>query len=188
MTTVSLIGESRLYASSFFNWGGDRITEKIITSFNINENDAEKYKITYGIDNREMNFNAPVCRSSDGDGNEIKHYTSELNDIIKNELAIFVKDLNASINEMLKNYSQSNQNLKGLPMILIGGGAKLNGLVDFLAPKVQSETVTVVMPRNLGARNATYTNCLGLILASKASQTTYDETQPRVGQVTREEK
>ena len=185
MTTVSLVGEKWLYGSTFFNWGGDRITEKIITAFNINENDAEKYKITYGIDNREMNFNAPVCRSSDGEGNEIKHYTSELNEIIKNELSSFVKDLNASIDVLLKDYDKTTKNL---PMLLIGGGAKLNGLVEFLAPKVQSETVTVVMPRSLGARDATYTNCLGLILASKTSQASYDENQPRVGQVTREEK
>ena len=150
-----------------------------------NENDAEKYKLTYGIDNRVMNFNAPVCRSNDGEGNEIKHYTDELNEIIKSELAVFTKDLNASIDELLKDYDKVTKNL---PMILIGGGAKLNGLVDYLAPKVQSETVTVVMPKNLGARDATYTNCLGLILASKATQTTYDENQPRVGQVTREEK
>ena len=185
MTTVSLIGDQRLYASNYFNWGGDKITERIITTFNINENDAEKYKITYGIDNRVMNFNAPVCKSSDGEGNEIKHYSSELNEIIKGELAVFTKDLNASIDELLKDYDKSTKNL---PMILIGGGAKLNGLVDYLAPKVQSDSVTVVTPRNLGARDATYTNCLGLILASKASQTSYEENQAHVGQVTRDEK
>ena len=185
MTTVSLIGEKRLYASTYFNWGGDKITEKIITTFNINENDAEKYKITYGINNRQMNFNAPVCRSSDGEGNEIKHYSDELNEIIKSELAVFVKDLTASIDDLLKEYDKSTKNL---PMVLVGGGAKLNGLVEYIAPKMQSESVIVVTPKNLGARDATYTNCLGLILACKASTFTSEENQPRVGQVTREEK
>ena len=185
MTTVSLIGEQRLYASTYFNWGGDKITEKIITTFNINENDAEKYKITYGINNRVMNFNAPVCKSSDGEGNEIKHYSDELNEIIKSELAIFLKDLDASLDELLKSYDKTIT--KKLPMILVGGGAKLNGLVEYLAPKVESETVTVVSPKNLGARDATYTNCLGLILASKVGQTPYEDNQAHVGQVTRDE-
>ena len=185
MTTVSLIGENRLYGSTYFNWGGDKITERIITTFNINENDAEKYKITYGIDNRVMNFNAPVCKSSDGDGNEIKHYSDELNGIIKSELAVFLKDLDASLDELLKGYDKSTRKL---PLVLIGGGAKLNGLVDYLKPKVDSDDVIVVSPRNLGARDSTYTNCLGLILASRAGQTPYEDNQAHVGQVPRDEK
>lgn len=185
MTTVTLVGENRIYCSTFFSWGGDRITEKIITTFNINEADAEKYKITYGIDNRVMNFNAPVCRSSDGEGNEIKHYTSELNDIIKEELTIFVKDLNTAIDVLLQDYDKS---AKGFPMVLIGGGARLNGLAEFITPKVQSEKVIVFTPKNLGARDATYTNVLGLILANKSNPSVYDENHARVGQVTRDEK
>ena len=185
MTTVSLIGEGRLYGSTHFNWGGDKITERIITTFNINENDAEKYKITYGIDNRKMNFNAPVCKSSDGEGNEIKHYSDELNEIIKSELAIFLKDLDASLDELLKSYDKTVT--KKLPMVLIGGGAKLNGLVEYLKPKVESDDVIVITPRNLGARDATFTNCLGLILASKAGQTPYENNEAHVGQVTRDE-
>jgi cell division protein FtsA len=184
MTTVSLIGAKELYASRYFEWGGDRITEKIIESFNINEDDAEKYKITYGIDRREMNFKAPICTTNDGYGNEIKHYTDELNTIIKSELDIFVKQLNEAIDSLLEGYDSS---AKALPMILVGGGSKLNGLVEFIEPKVQSESVKVVSPRTLGARNPTFTNCLGMILADKKYPNVYDETHPRVGQLTREE-
>ena len=185
VTTVSLVGEKRLYGSTYFSWGGDKITERIIETFNISEADAEKYKVTYGIDKREMNFKAPVCRSFDEDGNEIKHYTDELNEIIKNELSIFVKDLNASTEELLKEYEIQSRNL---PMILIGGGAQLNGLKEFIEPKVQSDSVQIVVPRNLGARDATFTNVLGLILANQTNPSVYDETHPRVGQVTRDEK
>ena len=184
MTTVSLIGDKELYISSFFEWGGDRITERIIESFNINEDDAEKYKITYGIDRREMSFQAPICSTDDGQGNEIKHYVNELNMIIKSELDIFVKQLNATIDDLLKGYDNT---AKALPMILVGGGSRLNGLVEFIEPKVQSESVRVVMPRTLGARNPTFTNCLGMILADKKYPNVYDETHPRVGQLNREE-
>ncbi|MBR5997001.1 MAG: hypothetical protein IK028_03150, partial [Bacilli bacterium] len=34
-TTVSLVGGSSLFSSRYFEWGGDRITEKIIEKFNI---------------------------------------------------------------------------------------------------------------------------------------------------------
>ena len=184
-TTISLVGEKRLYGSTYFEWGGDKITDRIVEQFNISEADAEKYKITYGIDNREMNFKAPVCKSTDEDGNEIKHYTDELNEIIKTELSSFVKDLNFGIEELLKEYDLQSRNW---PMILIGGGAQLNGLKEFIEPKVQSDSIQIVTPRNLGARDATFTNVLGLILAHQYNPSVYDENHPRVGQVTRDEK
>ena len=183
ITTVSLIGEKELYASRFFEWGGDRITERIIESFNINESDAEKYKITYGIDKREMSFKAPVCTTDDGMGNEIKHYTDELNAIIKSELDILIKQLNAAIEELSKDYEKT---IKSLPMVLIGGGSRLNGLIDYIEPKLQNEKVIAVLPRTLGARNATFTNCLGMIIANSKYPNVYDETHPRVGQLTRD--
>ncbi len=185
LTTVSLIGDKELYASRAFDWGGDRITERIVESFNINETDAEKYKIIYGIDRREMSFRAPICSTDDGQGNEIKHYSDELNNIIKKELDILVKQLNAAIEDLLKGYDNT---AKSLPMILIGGGAKLNGLVEFVEPKVQSESVKVVVPRTLGARDPTYTNCLGMIIANSKYPNVYDETHPRVNQLTRDGK
>lgn len=183
MTTVSLVGEKELYASRFFEWGGDRITERIIESFNINEADAEKYKITYGIDKREMNFKAPICTTYDGEGNPIKHYVDELNTITKSELEIFVRQLTSAIDDLLKDYDKS---AKQLPMLLIGGGSRLNGLVEYLEPKVQSEKVIIVAPRSLGARNPTFTNCLGMIVANSKYPNVYDETHPRVGQLNRE--
>ena len=183
MTTVSLIGNAELFASRFFEWGGDKITDKIIETFNINEAEAEKIKITYGIDKRQMNFKAPVCRTDDGEGNEIKHYADELNAIIKSELESFLNSLKASIDELLNGYDPA---YKTLPIILTGGGSRLSGLVDYLEPKVESEKVYTFVPKTLGARNATFVNCLGMILANAKYPSAYDENHPRVGQVTRD--
>ena len=182
VTTVSFVGNNALYGSTFFNWGGDCITERIIESFNINEADAEKYKIMYGIDSREMNFKAPICTTDDGTGHEVNHFNDELNGIIKEELNIFVKYLNDAVNEIV---SQHDKTYRSFPMLLIGGGAQLNGLVDYITPKVLSETVEVVSPQTLGARNPTFFNCLGMILAHSKYMNLNDEAHPKVGQVTR---
>ena len=181
-TTVSFVGNNALYGSTFFNWGGDNITEKIIESFNINEADAEKYKIMYGIDNREMNFKAPICTTDDGTGVEVHHMNNELNDIIKGELDIFVNYLNNAVNEVVAAHDKS---YRSFPMLLIGGGAQLNGLVNYITPKVLSETVTVVAPKTLGARNPTFFNCLGMLLTHAKYLNLNDEAHPKVGQVTR---
>ena len=182
ITTVSFVGNNALYGSTYFNWGGDNITEKIIENFNINEADAEKYKIMYGIDNREMNFKAPICTTDDGTGQEVHHFNNELNDIIKEELDVFVKYLNDAINDIVAQHDKSYRNF---PMLLIGGGSQLNGLVSFITPKVMSETVEVVAPKTLGARNPTFFNCLGMILTHSKYLNLNDEAHPKVGQVTR---
>ena len=182
ITTVSFVGNNALYGSTFFNWGGDNITEKIIENFNINEGDAEKYKIMYGIDNREMNFKAPICTTDDGTGHEVHHFNNELNDIIKEELEVFVNRLNEAINDIVAQHDNAYRNF---PMLLIGGGSQLNGLVSFITPKVMSETVEVVAPQTLGARNPTFFNCLGMILTHSKYLNLNDEAHPKVGQVTR---
>ena len=182
ITTVSFIGNNALYGSTYFNWGGDNITEKIIESFNINEADAEKYKMMYGIDNREMNFKAPICTTDDGTGHEVHHMNDELNAIIKGELDIFVNYLNDAVNEVV---SQHDKSYRNFPMLLVGGGAELTGLVNYITPKVLSETVQVVSSRTLGARNPTFFNCLGMILTHSKYLNLNDEAHPKVGQVTR---
>ena len=182
ITTVSFIGNNALYGSTYFSWGGDNITEKIIETFNINESDAEKYKIMYGIDNHQMNFKAPICTTDDGTGQEVHHFNDELNEIIKGELDIFVKYLNDAVNDIV---SQHDKSYRNFPMLLIGGGSELNGLVPYIEPKVLSETVQVVSPKTLGARNATFFNCLGMILTHAKYINLNDEAHPKVGQVTR---
>ncbi len=171
VTTVSFVGNN-----------ADNITEKIIENFNINEADAEKYKIMYGIDNREMNFKAPICTTDDGNGQEVHHFNNELNDIIKEELDVFVKYLNEAVDNIV---SQHDKSYRSFPMILIGGGSQLNGLVGYITPKVMSETVQVVAPKTLGARNPTFFNCLGMILTHSKYLNLNDESHPKVGQVTR---
>ena len=182
ITTVSFIGNGALYGSTFFEWGGDNITERIIEKFNINEADAEKYKIMYGIDYREMNFKAPICTTDDGSGHDVHHYNDELNAIIKGELDIFVQQLNDAINDIV---AQHDKSYRSFPMILVGGGAELNGLVQYITPKVMSETVEVIRPKTLGARNATFTNCLGAILTYSKYPNLNDESHPRVGVLSR---
>ena len=182
VTTVSFVGNGALYGSTFFEWGGDNITERIIEKFNINEADAEKYKIMYGIDYREMNFKAPICTTEDADGHDVHHYNDELNAIIKGELDIFVQQLNDAINDIV---AQHDKTYRSFPMMLVGGGAELNGLVQYITPKVMSETVEVIRPQTLGARNATFTNCLGAILTYSKYPNLNDESHPRVGVLSR---
>ena len=184
-TTVSLVGRKQLHSSAIFDWGGDEITHRIQEKFNIREDDAEKIKIMYGIDKRVTNFKAPVHVNHDEEGNEHKYYVDDLNAITKSELDVFVAKLTESINNLLNGM---NPAYKQLPMILIGGGSLLKGLEGYVLPKVQSQSVTVVIPKVLGARNPALFNCLGMLLVQNKYQSVFDENHPKVGQVTRNAK
>lgn len=182
ITTVSFIGNNALYGSTYFSWGSDNITERIIEKFNINESDAEKYKMMYGIDDRVMNFKIPVCTVDDGMGHERRHYNDELNTIIKSELDIFVKNVNAAVDTVVMQHDKS---YRTFPMLLVGGGAELNGLETYLTPKVLSDVVRVVRPQNLGARNGTFFNCLGMLLTNAKYINVNDESHNKAGNLTR---
>lgn len=183
-TTVSIIGGKQLLYSRHFAWGGHNITRKIGTIFNISEDEAEKIKITYGLDKRKTDFPVTICVTDDGNGNETRHYVNELTDIVKSELDSFVTQLNTCVNTLLQGYDPS---VRTLPMILIGGGSLLNGLVSYIEPKVQSDYVKTFRPTTIGARHPSFVNSLGAIVANKKYQTVFDESHPKVGIVTREE-
>ena len=108
--------------------------------------------------------------------------SDELNEIIKGELEIFVEQLKEAIDQVVASHDKS---YRSFPMLLVGGGAELNGLVQYITPKVLSETVQVVRPKTLGARNATFFNCLGAILTHSRYPNLNDESHPRVGVLTR---
>lgn len=186
MTTVSLIGNQILYESRFFQWGGDNITDKIVEKVGINESDAEKYKILYGFNSRKLDFEVPFCKIENPDGTVSKHYLDELNDIMKEELNIFVQQYESALDSLLEKYGNLSESYKKLPLIIVGGGGQLNGLIEYITPKVPNQTVKFVMPRSMGARNPTFTNCLGMILANARIPNVYDENHPRVGKVTRD--
>ena len=181
-TIISLVGLKQLFASSIIPFGGDDITHKIEETFNISEDEAEKIKCAYGLKNRKMNFEAPVAEFMDENGNTRQFLENELSQLIKGELDRFVAMLNNEINNLLKN---ENPAYKNLPMILIGGGALLKGLEEYLEPKVQSKSVKVVIPKTFGCRNPSFVNLLGMIYVQGKEHVSLDKNLPQVGEVKR---
>ena len=183
-TSVSLVGKNLLYAVKTFNWGGDNITADIAKKFNISMDDAEKYKKIYGIDERQMNFKAPICSDTSGELGTVHYYKEDLNEIIRNDLNEFANLLNEQINSLLE---RQNPDLKRLPIVLIGGGSQLRGLVKFLSSKLDNSMLKVVVPTVIGARDATFTNCLGMILVASKYLPMNDDSHARAEKMIRDE-
>lgn len=182
-TTVSLIGKNALFGSKSFSFGGDNITNAIAENFRINFADAEKYKIIYGIDEREMTFKAPICSCENEIGEKIDFYREDLNKVIKSSLAEFADLLSKNLTELLEKH---NPELRKLPIVCIGGASQLKGFVPFLSQCFETNIVKTVTPNTIGARDLTYFNCLGMILVSNKYMSLNDENKLRTKNMTRD--
>ena len=184
MTSVSLVGKNILYGCQTFAWGGDVITSAIAEKFNVSMEDAEKYKKIYGIDQREMDFRAPICSDNTGTNGTIHYYKEDMNEIICSNLDNFVNKLNENLGLLLE---KQNPDLKKLPIVLVGGGAQLKGLVEYLSAKLENSSIKAVVPNTIGARDATFTNCLGMILVASKYMSMNDDSRNRTKDLSRDE-
>jgi len=157
-TSLSLIGNSDLLATRSFSWGGDVLTEKLILKYNISEATAENVKKLFGIDNRKTTFKYPVIKTDDEEKRE--YYQDDLNQTITQEFNQFTESLLSSMDQLNKLYSVAGD----LPIILIGGASRLNGLVNLLKIRLGNSNISLATPKVIGARDPSMFAVLGAII------------------------
>ena len=183
-TSVSLIGKKQLYATRSFSWGGDNITDRIVSNFNISEEEAEKIKILYGLDRREIKFEYAVSKSDTPEGVN-RHLVNELNDLIEVELDELHKNMNIAIEQLALTYKIADY--QNIPIILIGGTSRLKGIVPYLVNKGTYQNISKLSPRTLGARDPSLFGVLGSIYVNYKYPNSFDNQKPVSAPVTRVE-
>lgn len=183
-TSVSLVGKGQLFATRCFAWGGDNITDRIVRSFNISESEAEKIKVLFGLDKRQMKFDYSVYETV-VEENKVSYSVEALNEIIETELNEFVKMLNLQLEQLNNVYNVEDPS--GMPMILLGGGSKLKGLVPFLKENLVCKNIELLKLKSIGARDTSYANLLGAILVNTKYPVSKDASAAARVNVTREE-
>ena len=130
----------------------------------MSEQDAENIKILYGLDKRKMKFDYAVYESQVGE--EKRSYSVEaLNEIIEKELENFVKMLNVALEQLSNIYNITNS--KSLPVILVGGGAKLKGMKAYLSNQLANSNIDLLKIKSIGARDLSLVSLLGAIYVNK---------------------
>ena len=183
-TSVSLVGKKQLFATRSFSWGGDNITDRIVSKFNISEIEAEKIKILYGLDKRKINFSYSVNKSESDNGVD-RHLVSELNELIEEPLEEFYKMLTVAIEQLSQTYNVVEY--LQMPILLIGGGSRLIGLVDYLIGKNQFQNIKAISPKSLGARDPSLFALLGAIYIDNKYPNTTTSEKKIANNVSREE-
>ena len=129
-----------------FKFGSDRITEFMAEDLGLTTKEAKILKEKYGI-SKEPSFKVNIYN-----GLTIK----EISESIR-------KAINPLINALKKQIeSWSSNDSKYLPIVLTGGGTKLNGLKQILEKELHVSIIDAT-PYSFGARDKSYQNCLGLI-------------------------
>ena len=182
-TTISLVDNHQIFATRSFSWGGDNITNSIVTSFNISEEEAEKIKILYGLDKREMKFDYPVAKVSTPLG-DVNCTISQLNQIIEKELFSFVNMFTLGLEQLVNAYNIDEAS--SIPVVFIGGASQLKGLKEFLSSRLENKNCKFLKNRTIGARDPSLTSLLGAILVNKKYPVNRSENAAQV-KVTRDE-
>ena len=147
ITSLTQISHRNLIAQSgCFKFGGDRITEYMAEKLSLNFKEAKMLKEKYGIDN-EPSFKVNVYNNL-----TIRDISTTIREA--------VDQLIVKIKKQIQTWSSNDS--RYLPVVLTGGGTKLNGLKELLEKELQV-TIIDATPYSFGARDKSYQNCLGLI-------------------------
>lgn len=159
LTSVSLIGQQKLIASTFVYHGGDHITDKLASYFGIDFSVAQQLKEIFGFDEHNVSFKASLFSVTSQEKKKV--YTiDDFKEAIGNNVNEYVKEISNTVKEIATMYDPSIVNL---PLILVGGGTKFYGLADTIKGYLNSNDIRVYIPRAIGARDAQFTNCVGAL-------------------------
>lgn len=147
ITTLTQITHRNLISQSgCFKFGSDRITEYMSEKLSLNMKEAKMLKEKYGMD-VEPSFKVNVYNNL-----TIKDISTTIREA--------VEPLINAIKKQISTWSSNDS--RYLPIVLTGGGTKLNGLKELLEKELQV-TIIDATPYSFGARDKSYQNCLGLI-------------------------
>lgn len=147
ITSLTQITHRNLISQSgCFKFGSDRITEYMAERLNLSTKEAKVLKEKYGMDH-EPSFKVNVYN-----GLTIKEISTTIREAVDPLITAIKKQISA----------WSSNDSRYLPIVLTGGGTKLNGLKGLLEKELQV-TIIDATPYSFGARDKSYQNCLGLI-------------------------
>ncbi len=171
-TFVTVIKNSIVQVSTFFDLGGDTLTKNIANELNISFEDAEKLKIIYGLDNSANTFNAPICKSIK-DGTYVKYTKIDINKVVNN----FLHEFNDYLLNSIKNLLKDNQEfISRIPLIFKGSTIKLNGFKESVSKNFYTNTLEFNVSENVvGAPFIQYGDLLGAIYLDKELESNYKD-------------
>ncbi len=184
ITTMSLIGERSLYETTYFIKGAKDLVKYVADRYKIPYDKASAFIKSYGLKKRVgAKFNPTIIKGFNNE-DEIDIHPTDISMAIQEFLVEFIDALNKNLDNLLKDYQ--NTNLKKSPLIFIGGLTNLIGIKEFLESHLSfSEHIEIFVPPIIGGRNSALTNTIGAIMNLASFKGTLGDQEARVSKIER---
>ncbi len=181
-TQVSLIIGHHPYRSATSHIGSDTLTAAIANDLGVSLDKAEELKTKVGYDERTFFYRPPLAKGVNPMTGAAKDVgTKELNAAIENYFTIFFEKLDVCISS----FFEGTQKKENLPIILTGGGSKLNGLSHFYSLHRPQNPLYIPRLKIVGGEDPRFSACLGLLIACSHYSGTLEDNYHGVASVSR---
>ncbi len=159
IVNAALIGENQVYTSTFERFGGNEITKNLSESLGITFEAAQHLKERYGVDLRKTTYSTNILSEKIGN-KKVEITNKDFNEKIYGIASKYVLE----INKVIKEIQNDDNYYESLPLIFVGGGSKLYGLMDLVKDLIKPQSAYIVNPFAVGARDGRFSNCVGALI------------------------
>lgn len=182
-TSITFVSNHNLYFSRIINEGSDDLTYLLAQKYGLELKEADRLKIDFGLDHRNVSVNFPLATGIGERGEEIKVFLSDIYSTCQTFLNSHLQKVLSEIKIVGK--SQNMPNLNIYPLLFVGGGSTIYNYEEIIGSDRSFPDKYIVKLDTIGARDLTYAVNLGLIKAySKYAQDIGDE-KASIGTLTR---
>ena len=189
ITTITFVAGKAPYGSLILEKGSEHLTEKIAQTFKISNEDAETIKVRYGYSKTHHNFDPAIGMGRNKEDKVVPFGRAHLDRVIK----AFFEDYDKEIANAIQTLVTTKSSAKGdpgviakYPVILGGGGSKLNHLDDLLIETKRNRSLIHFIPDVPGGRDPSCINVLGMLIAGDTYKGTLEDDRPGVVSLTRQ--
>ena len=185
-TTISLVGNQSLFASTSFTLGGDDLVSFVAQEMQITNDEACEIVELYGINDRDLSFRPTIAKAIINDV-QVKYSLDDLNRIIVDFFRDFYfKQFDVVLKQITDAYSKENISL--LPIVFTGGFSSLHGFDKLAKEKfANNQSIHYLSPNAIGVRGPSFSALVGALIASSKYKGTLSDQRARVAQVDRVE-
>ena len=182
-TALTLVNMHSPIVSGHFLAGRNDLILRVAQSFNIDEAEAERVVELYGVDDRELGFKPVIAQSQDEFGRKINYYPEDLNKVIREFFADYLKQFDVSYGELLTGFSEE---LRKLPIIISGSIHRIKGVEKILKDKfTEPSDVKFLQSSVVGAYGPKWATSVGAVLVSANYKGSLADQRAKVSQVGR---
>lgn len=161
ITSIHLVGQGSVVASTFMYQGINHIVDKISTTYGLDFKSAQNMMEMYGFDRQSIRFDAPLFSVVNENQNQKNSYTAgHFRRSMETIVQDYVQEIVHSMEDLAK---QTEDVIMQLPIFFIGGGVHLHGLGDVIKEALPNNKIRMITPHVLGARDSRMTNVLGAL-------------------------